>query len=377
MVQPGLKRFIFALLTLWIIYFTISSLFTSHTESVKEFSSAKLELVNALETHFDWKKTGLNFQPTSRIAITKDTIVQQQLSSAFPYDPNDSFPKKIWQTWKVGLDEHDFPHKYRRYQGTWEQKNAGYKHYVLSDAECDVLVEKLFVSVPDVAHTYKIMPKSILKADFFRYLILFAKGGVYTDIDTTALKPIDDWVSNSQVYLGVVNNAGLVVGIEADPDRPDWAEWYARRIQFCQWTIQSKKGHPMLGQLIAKITELTLQREEQGTLEKVLGKDEGGDIMNWTGPGIFTDYVFAYINSILESRASFKSRKYDGAVDWKLFTGMEQPIVLDDVMVLPITSFSPDVNTMGAGDSKHPIAYAKHMFSGSWKKDDPMPGMED
>lgn len=45
------------------------------------------------------------------------------------------------------------------------------------------------------------MPKSILKADFFRYLILFARGGVYTDIDTVSLKPIDEWISNNEKYL--------------------------------------------------------------------------------------------------------------------------------------------------------------------------------
>ena len=41
---------------------------------------------------------------------------------------------------------------------------------------------------------------------------------------------------------------------------------------------------------------------------------------------------------------------------------MEQPIAIDDVLVLPITSFSPDVNQMGAKDSHDPMAYAKHMF---------------
>lgn len=83
--------------------------------------------------------------------------------------------------------------------------------------------------------------------------------------------------------------------------------------------------------------------------------------MNWTGPGIFTDYVFKYLNQVVE-------------VDWRLFTGMEQPIAIDDVLVLPITSFSPDVNQMGAKSSGDPMAFAKHMFSGSWK-DDGMPEM--
>lgn len=33
----------------------------------------------------------------------------------------------------------------------------------------------------------------VLKADIFRYTILLHKGGIYTDIDTAAVKKIDDW----------------------------------------------------------------------------------------------------------------------------------------------------------------------------------------
>ncbi|KAK7678401.1 membrane-bound alpha-1,6- mannosyltransferase Initiation-specific [Cerrena zonata] len=196
------------------------------------------------------------------------------------------------------------------------------------------------------------MPHNILKADFFRYLILFARGGVYSDIDTVSLKPIDTWLSANETLYDKPNNAGLVIGIEADPDRPDWADWYAKRIQFCQWTIQAKKGHPMLRELIAKITELTLERESKGQLRKVLGKDEGGDIMNWTGPA-----------------ENYENKKFDEIISWKTFTGMTMPIGIDDVLVLPITSFSPNVGHMGSKSSNDPMAYVDHRFLGSWKND--------
>lgn len=105
----------------------------------------------------------------------------------------------------------------------------------------------------------------------------------------------------------------------------------------------------MLRELITKITEITLNRQENNQLNKVLGKDEGGDIMNWTGPGIFTDTVFDYMNAILQSPEVITGKyKWETIIDWKVFTGMEQPIAIDDVLVLPITSFSPDVNQMGS-----------------------------
>ncbi|KAI5952634.1 OCH1 [Candida jiufengensis] len=332
-----------------------------------EYNSPKLQLYRELETHKNWKTKGLNFQSNSKNLVVPSNKVSEQLSIYFPYDINSDFPKIIWQTWKVGLNDESFPKRYKNYQLTWDEKNPNYKHYILPDEQCDIMINELYQVVPDVAKAYKIMPKSILKADFFRYLILFARGGVYSDIDTVSLKPIDTWPSAQREIWGRFNPAGLVVGIEADPDRPDWAEWYARRIQFCQWTIQSKKGHPMLRELISRITELTLTREIKHQLTKTLGKDEGGDIMNWTGPGIFTDFVFQYMNLILQSTENTVKKKTEQIIDWKLFSGMEQPIVIDDVLILPITSFSPDVEQMGAKSSNDPLALVKHIFAGVWK----------
>lgn len=339
--------------------------------SKTEVNSNKLKLIRELEQHTNWKKEGFNFQSNTKARLPVLSTLRQQLAFQFPYEPSRPFEKNIWQTWKVGLDDPTFPLKYKGYQVEWNELNPGYKHYVLPDEECHELIDQLFTPVPDVAKAYRIMPKSILKADFFRYLILFARGGVYSDIDTVGIKPIDDWISAKDKIFKKPNIAGLVVGIEADPDRPDWADWYARRIQFCQWTIQAKKGHPMLKELVARITELTLDREKNGQLNKVLGKDQGGDIMNWTGPGIWTDVVFEYMNNVLQSEENFKTRKYEEIVTWKLFTGIEAPVVMDDVLVLPITSFSPDVNQMGAKSTDDLYCYAKHMFLGSWKDDKP------
>ncbi|ODV79274.1 glycosyltransferase family 32 protein [Suhomyces tanzawaensis NRRL Y-17324] len=341
----------------------------SHRTSI---DSARLQLARELEDNMNWKEYGINFQPNKKASLPIESTVRQQLAYQFPYELDKPFQKNIWQTWKVDLEDSEFPANFRKFQNSWEEVNKGYKHFVIKDEECIELINQLYQGVPDVVEAYNIMPKSILKADFFRYLILFARGGVYSDIDTVSIKPIDTWLSNNATLYGKPNNPGLVVGIEADPDRPDWAEWYARRIQFCQWTIQAKRGHPMLRELITKITEITLERKKKGALKKTLGKDAGGDIMNWTGPGIWTDMVFEYMNNIFQSPENLKKNVIEQVVSWKLFTGMEMPIAIDDVMVLPITSFSPDVGQMGAGDTTHPMAYAKHMFEGSWKDTKPI-----
>lgn len=326
-----------------------------------------VRLMRELEHNPNWKDDGLNFQSIKESRDPWLPRLKSELSAEFPYRPESEFPKNVWQTWKVGLDDETFPPDYKSFQVTWDEVNPGYRHYVVSDPQCEVMVQRLFENVPDVLEAWNLMPKSILKADFFRYLILFARGGVYTDMDTVSLKPINEWFSTRKSIYKKPNTAGLVVGIEADPDRPDWAEWYARRIQFCQWTIQSKKGHPMLRDLIAKITELTLERKRTGKLKTVLGKDSGGDIMNWTGPGIFTDMVFEYMNSPFSGHIHLEDGEKTQPINWKLFTGMRVPILVDDVLILPITSFSPAVGQMGAGETTDQWAYVHHLFSGTWK----------
>lgn len=365
-----LRATVAAIAAVYFLMVFFRSLTPADTKTYTEHNSSRLLKQRKQEQHVNWKQHAVDVNTNNLNRLPDVATVRQQLSFQFPYEPRKGFQKNIWQTWKVGVEDSTFPQKYKRFQGMWASQNPGYKHYVITDEQCDLMINDLYAGVPDVKKAWNLMPKSILKADFFRYLILYARGGVYSDIDTQGLKPIDEWLSANESVYGQPNTAGLVVGIEADPDRPDWNEWYARRIQFCQWTIQAKKGHPQLRELIAKITDITLTRDKKGQLNKVLGKDEGGDIMNWTGPGIWTDSVFEYLNNLAQPASNREKGVVETIVDWNMFTGLETPKIVEDVMVLPITSFSPDVGQMGAKSSNDPMAYAKHMFLGSWKNDE-------
>ena len=36
-------------------------------------------------------------------------------------------------------------------------------------------------------------PLGVMKADFWRYCIMFVEGGIYSDIDTESYVPINQW----------------------------------------------------------------------------------------------------------------------------------------------------------------------------------------
>ncbi len=310
--------------------------------------------------------------------LPDDATTREQLAFQFPYDVHAMFPKLIWQTWKVNLEDKSFPSHFYEFQSIWDERNPEYAHTVLSDDTAQYFIEQTYKQIPSVVEAYNSMPKAILKADFFRYLITYARGGVYSDIDTYSIQPVDDWYSHevevraARDYVSTPKTGrkhemppiGLVIGIEADPDRPDWNDWYARRIQFCQWTIQAKPGHPLLRELIAKITNITLTKKVEGKLQLSKTKEQGSEIMDWTGPGIWSDTVFDYLNDF---KISLGAKNVPKVVDWRTFTGMDHPLIYSDVMVLPITSFSPGVGQMGAKHDTDPMAYVKHVFEGSWK----------
>lgn len=385
--------------------------------------------------------------------------LREQLSLNFPYDPTKQIPRNIWQTWKYSPESPKFSSSFRKYQSLWSKQNQANWHYsLIKDEEMNPFLETFYGEVPLVIEAFNAMPNIILKADFFRYLVLYARGGIYTDMDTFPLKNINDWPSLNKTFLNTIqsvnnnnlryknldennlkssdwNEPGFVVGIEADPDRQDWNDWYARRIQFCQWTIQSKPGHPILRELIINITSTTLLSVDQtGRSSKyknlidlnhpndynvnyrdkrlfdknydhaVLKKSDnvdGTDIMNWTGPGIFSDIIFEYMNNLIatnkniaiqnpnleinnsdnddsENETNDKSTKkfYRKIVEslqsfnkipWEFFSLITKPVIVDDIMVLPITCFSPGVNNMEAKDDTDEMAFVKHMFSGTWK----------
>jgi alpha 1,6-mannosyltransferase len=61
----------------------------------------------------------------------------------------------------------------------------------------DEFVKRHFADEPSIVEAYNKAPNVGMKSDLLRYLILAIDGGVYTDTDTIALKPIQEWCHQS------------------------------------------------------------------------------------------------------------------------------------------------------------------------------------
>ncbi|KAG7800482.1 hypothetical protein KL929_000021 [Ogataea haglerorum] len=300
-------------------------------------------------------------------------VTTRRIMEAFPYVANYSEPieKNILQMWKVGPDDPDFP--YRPEFESWTEMNPGYNHVHYTNAKLNEYVLSMFnETVPEVAETLKQFPKLILQSDFTRYVWIFLNGGVYADLDTECIYPIDNWPDAHD------RSIHAVIAMESDNNIPEWDEMNTGRLQFENWGFKFKKHHPALARTIANVVKLTFNLQACRKFEdkfKHMGLDSCHPlgVIEWTGPGVFTQSMVDFFNKgeKLEIRDFdfYRTKKVifgpetDDFVSYKTFTGIESPLILNDVCVLPPRGFQCQDEMIGK------YCYLKHKFYGGWKSE--------
>ena len=143
-------------------------------------------------------------------------------------------PKIIWQTYKDPYK--DLPEYAVAASQTWSQLNPGWQHRYMDD-------EKVFTFVKNEYgdEWYDIFKNKcivgVMRADLWRYMVIYRYGGIYTDLDTVCLKPIDSWLQTEQFV-----DKKMIINAEYEN-------------QIAQWTFAATPGHPVLGRVLDTIKE--------------------------------------------------------------------------------------------------------------------------
>ncbi|KAG9118281.1 membrane-bound alpha-1,6- mannosyltransferase Initiation-specific, partial [Ceratobasidium sp. 392] len=272
-------------------------------------------------------------------------------------------PHNIYQTAKQE------PH-WNWMTSTW-RGIEGYAHFFFDDNKADSWVSQVFNGT-EIELVWKILGPGIKRSDLLRYLLVMVEGGIYSDIDTRRLKDISRWGQGADtIGEETVGLPSVVVGIEADAGtRSDWHKWWPRPLQIVQWTFAAAPLHPILIDTVRRIHHVTavVEAHKNGTKSagdanetvahwvggELLRDDGTVSIMEWTGPGVFTDSVLRYLAS-------------EHQVTWPKLKNLGKPVRARDAVVLPVTGFSPGVGMFGAGEPNDPEAMVHHLFEGSWK----------
>ncbi|KAL9115643.1 MAG: hypothetical protein Q9227_000011 [Pyrenula ochraceoflavens] len=270
------------------------------------------------------------------------------------------FPRKIWQTWKV--DPLGFEQKDVLYARTWILKNPTHRYEVLTDQNDMYWVESTFgpagFNRPDIVYMYRSLNAKIIKADILRYLIMYVEGGVYTDIDVEALKPVDRFIPERFDERDI----DMVIGVEIDqPEYHNHTILGRKCKSFCQWTFMCKPRLPVMLRLVENImrwlNELSRKQNKPiGALD--LDFDE---VISGTGPSAFTEAVLADM-----------THRSGQVIDWNYFHNLGESKVIGGVLVLTVEAFAAGQGHSDSGNHNARTALVKHHYHASqWPTNHP------
>lgn len=283
--------------------------------------------------------------------------LSQAISSKPATLADQEIPKKVWQTWHTSAillgDEE------RERARTWQEKNPHYQYELLTDHGAESFVHRHFADAPLIRDTFLNLTDKILRADFMRYLVLAAEGGVYADLDVVCQEPIDTWIPPA--FHG---KTGVVVGVENDrsPVENDANLYYDYRKYIWginNWTIMCKAGHPFMWFVAESVARnlLEMARKQYRTLGTM--KLSYKEVIDSTGPRAFTDAFFAYASRVTGKKFTHKDA-----------TMLEEPKLIDDILILPIRAMSTaeaEREGVEGAHSKDWPAVVFHWSVGSWK----------
>lgn len=273
-----------------------------------------------------------------------------------------AFPRKIWQSWKV--DPTRFEDRDAERARTWIMKNPALRYEVLTDGNGLAYVEQVFgrsrFNRPDIIHTYKSLNAKIIQADLLRYIIMYAEGGIWADIDVEAIRSFDHFIPKR--YQDREQELDMIIGIETDePDFKDHPVLGSKAQSFCQWTFICKPQLPVMLQLIDNILiwlDKIAQREGKSISDIELDFDE---VLSGTGPSAFTKAILKHM-----------SHNQGHKITWQDFHDLKESIVVGDILVLPSEAFAAGTGHSDSGNHGGKGALVKHHFhASSWTKSHP------
>ncbi|KJX93981.1 glycosyltransferase family 32 protein [Zymoseptoria brevis] len=263
------------------------------------------------------------------------------------------FPRKIWQTWKV--DPMMFEERDHNTARTWIIKNPDFRYEVLTDENDLAYVETHFgpegFNRPDIVYVYRELTARIIKADLLRYMIMYVEGGLYTDIDVEALKPVKNFIPKRWEETDI----DMVVGIEIDqPEFSDHPVLGSKCKSFCQWTFMCKPQLPVMLTLIENIMKWlhTVAKQQRCSISEI--KLDFDQVISGTGPSAFTEAILKDI-----------TKRTGKPMSWDIFHSMQESIVVGRVLVLTVEAFAAGQGHSDSGTHDAKQALVKHHYHAS------------
>jgi len=189
----------------------------------------------------------------------------ENLNGIFRCSTNNNFPKNIFQTHK-SYDYINSKPKVLNAMHSWMKYSYKFNYQFYTNEMCEEFIKNNFDD--RVYEAYMKLPNNVpvMKADLWRYCIVYIYGGIYADSDTICLMDPSILLNDDALFVCVPEND----------------------VHLCQWVFAAPAHSPILKSII----DLCVQR----ILETVDIKGEH-IIHHLTGPGVFTDGIENYLKT--------------------------------------------------------------------------------
>ena len=108
---------------------------------------------------------------------------------------------------------------------SWLTQTAQFKYFFYDDNKCNTFMKEIVGG--KIYEAYQCLPIKVMKADLWRYCIIYEYGGIYADTDTICK-------INPNIFL---NDSLLTIVPEND-------------IHLCQWVFSAPPKSPILKEII-------------------------------------------------------------------------------------------------------------------------------
>jgi hypothetical protein len=183
---------------------------------------------------------------------------------------------------------------------SWQEQNPEYEYTLYDHADARSFVHEHH---PGISGLYDGLRHDIQRADLFRYLVVWSRGGVYADIDTICQVPLRLWLSPLD---------RLVVGLESDLVSQEDATYkgIARECTIAQYIFAATPGHTALRSAVYWMAKRVhrsgmfmhdpdihdVVTGSKGQNKGLLSKKGAGfyAVLGTSGPGLWTDVLLQY-----------------------------------------------------------------------------------
>ncbi|KAH8726385.1 alpha-1,6-mannosyltransferase Och1 [Phaeosphaeriaceae sp. PMI808] len=263
-------------------------------------------------------------------------------------------PRKIWQTWKVG--PLGFEQRDSDSAKTWPATNPTYRYEVLTDDNALQYLEWHYgvhgLNRPDFVDLYRELNITIIKADLLRYLVMYAEGGVYADIDVESLRPVNRYIPERYEE----HEVDMIIGVEID--EPAFAKHPilgSKCMSFCQWTFAAKPRLPVMMRLVENIQDWLHELSSEKDVPISELKLDFNEVISGTGPSAFT-------KAVLEQMTAQNDGK---VVTWDQFHNLAESRLIGGILVLNVEAFAAGQGHSDSGNHGSRGALVKHHYHAS------------